>query len=169
MDVVHPAAEAKSIQLVSRIGRGVGMVSADPDRMQQVIWNLLSNAVKFTPTGGRVEISLRRAGGQAEIVVTDDGAGIHPEFLPHVFEHFRQADSTSTRKHGGLGLGLAIVRRLVELHGGTVAAESEGEGRGATFRILLPFLQRAPRKTGAAKGSRRKSPRGSSTAAPAQT
>jgi PAS domain S-box-containing protein len=169
MDVVHPAAQAKSIQLVSRVGRGVGMVSGDPDRMQQVIWNLLSNAVKFTPAGGRVEISLRRAGAQAEIVVADDGAGIHPDFLPHVFEHFRQADSTSTRKHGGLGLGLAIVRRLVELHGGTVAAESEGEGRGATFRILLPLLRHASRKTGAAKGSRRKSPHGTPAASPAQT
>jgi PAS domain S-box-containing protein len=169
MDVVHPAAAAKSIQLVSRVGRGVGTVSGDPDRLQQVIWNLLSNAVKFTPAGGRVEISLSRASAQAEIVVADDGAGIHPDFLPHVFEHFRQADSTSTRKHGGLGLGLAIVRRLIELHGGTVAAESEGEGRGATFRILLPLLRHASRKTGATKGSRRKSPRGTSPASPAQT
>ncbi|HEV2801174.1 MAG TPA: ATP-binding protein [Pyrinomonadaceae bacterium] len=143
MDVVHPAAEAKSIKLVSRISQNVGMVSGDPDRMQQVIWNLLSNAVKFTPVGGRVEISLKRTGAQAEIVVADDGAGITPEFLPHVFEHFRQADSTSTRKHGGLGLGLAIVRRLVELHGGTVAAESAGEGHGATFRIRLPLLKHA--------------------------
>ncbi|HEX8459398.1 MAG TPA: ATP-binding protein, partial [Pyrinomonadaceae bacterium] len=143
MDVVHPAAEAKSIQLVSRIGRNVGMVSGDPDRMQQVVWNLLSNAVKFTPVGGRVEISLRRAAEQVEMVVADDGAGINPDFLPHVFEHFRQADSTSTRKHGGLGLGLAIVRRLVELHGGTVAAESAGEGHGATFRIHLPLIKRA--------------------------
>jgi PAS domain S-box-containing protein len=157
MDVVHPAAEAKSIQLISRIGRGVGMVSGDPDRIQQVIWNLLANAVKFTPTGGRVEVSLKRAGAQAEIVVHDNGAGIHPDFLPHVFEHFRQADSTSTRKHGGLGLGLAIVRRLVELHGGTVAAESEGEGHGATFRIHLPLLQRqTSRKIETAKDSRRK-------------
>ncbi|MDQ1522745.1 MAG: hypothetical protein QOE47_669 [Pyrinomonadaceae bacterium] len=162
-DVVHPAAEAKSIRLVSHVAPGVGMVSGDPDRMQQIIWNLLSNAVKFTPEGGRVEVSLRRtAGAQAEIVVTDDGAGINPEFLPHVFEHFRQADSTSTRKHGGLGLGLAIVRRLVELHGGTVAAESEGEGRGATFRIRLPLIRRTPRKAEAAttKSSRGKSARG---------
>ncbi|HEX9918559.1 MAG TPA: ATP-binding protein [Pyrinomonadaceae bacterium] len=168
-DVVHPAAEAKSIQLVSRIGRGVGMVSGDPDRMQQVVWNLLSNAVKFTPAGGRVEVSLRRAGAQAEIVVTDDGAGINPEFLPHVFEHFRQADSTSTRKHGGLGLGLAIVRRLIELHGGTVAAESEGEGRGATFRINLPLLRRPSRKTKTAAGSRGKRARGTHAASPAKT
>jgi signal transduction histidine kinase len=170
MDVVHPAAEAKSIRLVAHIGRSVGMVSGDPDRIQQVVWNLLSNAVKFTPTGGRVEISLKRTGTQAEIVVRDDGAGIDLDFLPHVFEHFRQADSTSTRKHGGLGLGLAIVRRLVELHGGTVAAESEGEGRGATFRIRLPLLRRPSRKNGtAAKGSRRKSAGGKLPAAPAQT
>jgi PAS domain S-box-containing protein len=168
-DVVHPAAEAKSIRLVSRVSPGVGMVSGDPDRMQQIVWNLLSNAVKFTPEGGRVEVSLRRAGAQAEIVVTDDGGGINPDFLPHVFEHFRQADSTSTRKHGGLGLGLAIVRRLVELHGGTVAAESEGEGTGATFRIRLPLIRRTPRKAGTAttKTSRGKSARGKLS--PAQT
>ncbi|HEY1404110.1 MAG TPA: ATP-binding protein [Pyrinomonadaceae bacterium] len=172
MDVVHPAAEAKSIRLVARFSQAVGMVSGDPDRMQQVVWNLLSNAVKFTSEGGRVEVSLRRAGAQAEIVVRDDGAGINPEFVPHVFEHFRQADSTSTRKHGGLGLGLAIVRRLIELHGGTVAAESEGEGRGATFRIRLPLLRRTParRKTEtAARGSRGKSAGGTHTTSPAQS
>jgi PAS domain S-box-containing protein len=155
MDVVHPAAAAKSIRLVSRIGRGVGMVSGDPDRMQQVIWNLLSNAVKFTPEGGSVEVSLKLAGAQAEIVVTDSGAGIDADFLPHVFDHFRQADSTSTRKHGGLGLGLAIVRRLVELHGGTVAAESEGEGRGATFRIRLPRLRGLRTTTHSARSAAR--------------
>jgi PAS domain S-box-containing protein len=161
MDVVHPAAEAKSIRLNARISRSVGMVSGDPDRLQQVVWNLLSNAVKFTPEGGRVEVSLKRAGAQAEIVVHDDGTGISPDFLPHVFEHFQQADNTSTRKHGGLGLGLAIVRRLIELHGGTVAAESEGEGRGATFRIRLPLLRRTSRKPATeAGGSRRKSARG---------
>jgi PAS domain S-box-containing protein len=142
MDVVHPAAEAKSLQLVASFGRNVGMVSGDPDRLQQVVWNLLSNAVKFTPEGGRVEVSLKRSGAQAELVISDNGAGINQDFLPHVFEHFRQADSTSTRKHGGLGLGLAIVRRLIELHGGTVKAKSAGEGHGATFRICLPLLRR---------------------------
>jgi len=167
LDVMHPAAEAKSIRLVARVNHNVGMVSGDPDRMQQVVWNLLSNAVKFTPEGGRVEISLKRAGAQAEIAVKDDGTGIAPEFLPHVFEHFRQADSTSTRKHGGLGLGLAIVRHLVELHGGTVAAESEGEGRGATFRIRLPLLRRTPGKTEADTRSRGKSERGAYTTSPA--
>jgi signal transduction histidine kinase len=157
MDVVHPAAEAKSIALVARFGRNVGMVSGDPDRLQQVVWNLLSNAVKFTPVGGRVEVSLKRVGAhEAEIVVKDNGAGISQDFLPHVFEHFRQADSTSTRTHGGLGLGLAIVRRLIELHGGTVEAESAGEGQGATFRIRLPLLRGVNAKSKATKGTRRK-------------
>jgi PAS domain S-box-containing protein len=161
MDVVHPAAEAKSIQLVARFARNVGMVSGDPDRLQQVVWNLLSNAVKFTPVGGRVEVSLKRAGTrEAELVVTDNGAGISQDFLPHVFEHFRQADSTSTRSHGGLGLGLAIVRRLIELHGGTVTAESVGEGHGATFRIRLPLIGRANARRSATKGTRRKRERG---------
>ncbi|HYO99217.1 MAG TPA: HAMP domain-containing sensor histidine kinase, partial [Pyrinomonadaceae bacterium] len=155
MDVVHPAAEAKSIQLVARFSRSVRMVSGDPDRLQQVVWNLLSNAVKFTPEGGRVEVSLKRAGEQAEIVVKDNGVGISPDFLPHVFEHFRQADSTSTRTHGGLGIGLAIVRRLIELHGGTVTVESEGEGRGAAFLIRLPLLRRhTTTKTTAARKKR---------------
>ncbi|HZH31495.1 MAG TPA: ATP-binding protein [Pyrinomonadaceae bacterium] len=171
MDVVHPAAEAKSIRFNARISRSVGMISGDPDRLQQVIWNLLSNAVKFTPEGGRVEVSLRRAGAQAEIVVRDDGAGISPDFLPHVFEHFRQADSTSTRKHGGLGLGLAIARRLVELHGGTLSAESEGEGRGATFRIRLPLVRRTSRNqketTGKNPPARAKRARGASSPAQA--
>ena len=168
MDVVHPAAEAKSIQLVARFARNVGMVSGDPDRLQQVVWNLLSNAVKFTPVGGRVEVSLKRAGAhEAELVVSDNGTGISQDFLPHVFEHFRQADGTSTRSHGGLGLGLAIVRRLIELHGGTVKAESAGEGHGATFRIRLPLLRRASerkqaseRKRANSAGTRRKSARG---------
>jgi PAS domain S-box-containing protein len=148
MDVVHPAAEARSIQLVARLSRNLGMVSGDPDRLQQVVWNLLSNAVKFTPEGGRVEVTLRRTtGAHAEITVKDNGAGISPDFLPHVFEHFRQADSTSTRTHGGLGIGLAIVRRLIELHGGTVEAESEGEGRGATFCVKLPLLRHTADKS----------------------
>ncbi|MGI9105727.1 MAG: sensor histidine kinase [Pyrinomonadaceae bacterium] len=147
MDVVHPAAQAKRIQLVARFEPKVGIVSGDPDRLQQVVWNLLANAVKFTPEGGRVDIALRRTKkSQAEIVVTDNGAGINADFLPRVFEHFQQADNTSTRTHGGLGLGLAIVRRLIELHGGTVAAESEGEGRGAIFRVNLPLLRRTRSK-----------------------
>lgn len=142
IDVVRPAAEAKSITLVTSFAPKVGMVFGDHDRLQQVIWNLLSNAVKFTPAEGRIEIKLKRTGTQAEIVVRDSGEGISAEFLPHVFERFRQADSTSTRPYKGLGLGLAIVRHLLELHGGTVAAESAGEGHGATFRIRLPLIAR---------------------------
>jgi PAS domain S-box-containing protein len=140
VDVVRPAADAKGIALSAELVEGVGLVSGDPDRLQQVIWNLLSNAVKFTPEGGHVEVKLRGTGAQAEIVVTDDGAGIAPDLLPYVFDRFRQGDSTTTRQHGGLGLGLAIVRHIVELHGGTVAAESAGAGRGATFRLCLPLV-----------------------------
>jgi CheY-like chemotaxis protein len=110
----------------------------DPARLQQVVWNLLTNAVKFTPRGGRVQVRLERVNSQVEIAVADTGAGIPPEFLPHVFERFRQADQKTTRHHGGLGLGLAIVRHLVELHGGTISAESGGAGHGATFTVSLP-------------------------------
>ncbi|HEX8070144.1 MAG TPA: ATP-binding protein [Pyrinomonadaceae bacterium] len=157
MDVVRPAADAKEITLNAELDGGVGLVSGDPDRLQQVIWNLLSNAVKFTPAGGRVALKLRRAGAQAEVVVTDDGAGIAPEFLPYVFERFRQGDSSTTRTQGGLGLGLAIVRHIVELHGGTVEAASEGEGRGATFRLRLALVgaRAKPAKGAAVKAGRR--------------
>jgi PAS domain S-box-containing protein len=140
LDVVRPAANARAIKLNARYDPRAAKVSGDPDRLQQVVWNLLSNAVKFTPEGGRVEARLTRVGTQAELSISDTGAGIDPQFLPYVFDRFRQADSTMTRAHGGLGLGLAIVQHLVELHGGTVSAESEGEGRGATFRIRLPLL-----------------------------
>src|SRR6185369_4255378 len=116
----------------------VGPVLGDPDRLQQVIWNLLSNAIKFTPREGRVEVHLRQAQGSVEIEVRDTGSGIRSEFLPYVFDRFRQAESTTTRSHGGLGLGLSIVRHLVELHGGTVAVESAGEGCGAAFTVALP-------------------------------
>jgi PAS domain S-box-containing protein len=141
VDGVRPAAEAKGVFLSTMLGRDVGVISADPDRLQQVMWNLLSNAVKFTPQGGRVEVELRRDGDHASVRVADTGQGVAREFLPHVFERFRQADSSTTRQHGGLGLGLAIVRHLVELHGGTVRAESEGEGKGATFTVELPTLR----------------------------
>jgi CheY-like chemotaxis protein/anti-sigma regulatory factor (Ser/Thr protein kinase) len=150
---VRPAAEAKGVFVSTMLAPDVGAIAADPDRLQQVMWNLLSNAVKFTPQGGRVEVELRRAGGQAVVRVTDTGQGITPEFLPHVFERFRQADMGTTRRHGGLGLGLAIVRHLVELHGGTVHAESEGEGRGSTFVVALPLqaaAQQAARFEGGA-------------------
>jgi CheY-like chemotaxis protein len=143
-DAVRAEAEARSIALVSDLDPAAAAVTGDPDRLQQVVWNLLSNAVKFTPQGGRVEERLARDGGQAVITVTDTGQGIPPEFLPHVFERFRQADGSSTRAHGGLGLGLAIVRHLVELHGGRVTAASEGAGKGATFTVHLPLASPAP-------------------------
>jgi PAS domain S-box-containing protein len=140
MDVLRPAAKARSIKLCARYDARAAKVAGDPDRLQQVVWNLLSNAVKFTPEGGRVEIRVGRIDSQVEIAVSDTGAGIAPDFLPYVFDRFRQGESHMTRAHGGLGLGLAIVRHLVELHGGTVAVESDGEGHGATFRIRLPLL-----------------------------
>ncbi|HJQ27402.1 MAG TPA: PAS domain S-box protein [Blastocatellia bacterium] len=141
-DAVRPAAEAKNIQLDIDLDYEAGLVSGDPDRLQQVVWNLLSNAIKFTPVGGRVSVQLERVGAEARIRVSDSGRGISAEFMPYLFDRFSQADSSLTRKHGGLGLGLAIVRHLIELHGGTVAAESEGEGRGATFEITLPLAIR---------------------------
>jgi PAS domain S-box-containing protein len=140
METVRLAAQAKSIQIQTRLDSSVGLVAGDPNRLQQVVWNLLSNAVKFTPDGGSVEVRLERVGSQSQIQVIDTGKGISPDFLPHVFEYFRQADSTTTREFGGLGLGLAIVHHLVELHGGTVWAESLGERQGATFTIRLPLL-----------------------------
>jgi len=140
METVRLAAEAKSIQIYTRLEPEVGVVSGDASRLQQVVWNLLSNAIKFTPQGGGVDIRLERIGSQAQITVSDTGKGIQADFLPYVFDYFRQGDSTTTRKFGGLGLGLAIVRHLVELHGGTVQADSPGEGQGATFTVRLPLL-----------------------------
>jgi PAS domain S-box-containing protein len=138
IESVRPAAEAKEVRVQRIMDTGVVTVSGDPIRLQQVIWNLLSNAIKFTPKGGRVQVRLERVNLHIEIGVRDSGAGIAPEFLPYVFDRFRQADQRTTRQHGGLGLGLAIVRHLVELHGGTVRAESPGQGQGATFTVLLP-------------------------------
>jgi CheY-like chemotaxis protein/anti-sigma regulatory factor (Ser/Thr protein kinase) len=140
IDVVRPAADAKHIQIASHFDESLGPVSGDHARLQQVVWNLLFNAVKFTPEGGRVEVRLERDGSRARVVVSDTGRGISPDFLPHVFDRFRQADGATTRSYGGLGLGLAIVRHLIEAHGGTVRVESHGEGLGATFSITLPFL-----------------------------
>jgi CheY-like chemotaxis protein len=137
---VAPAADAKGVRLQSVIESDVGRVSGDPDRLQQVFWNLLSNAVKFTPRGGRVQLRLQRVNSHVELSVSDTGVGIRDEFLPHLFERFRQGDSTTTRAHGGLGLGLAIARRIVELHGGRIEAFSPGEGKGATFRVALPVM-----------------------------
>jgi len=136
---IGPAAEAKGVNFITTFVPESGIVSGDPDRLQQAIWNLLSNAVKFTPEGGHVELRLTRVDSWIEITVSDDGQGINPEFLPHVFDRFRQQDATTVRQHGGLGLGLAIVRHLVELHAGSVRVVSEGEGRGATFTITLPL------------------------------
>ncbi len=132
-----------------------GPVSGDPARLQQVVWNLLTNAVKFTPKGGRVQVLLERVNSHIEISVSDTGIGIRPEFLPHVFERFRQADSSTTRRHGGLGLGLAIVKQLVELHGGTVRAKSPGEGQGSTFVVSLPItvVHEAPPDEGPTEGA----------------
>jgi CheY-like chemotaxis protein len=151
-DVVRPAAVARRVRLSVDAGpeSKVELVG-DPDRLQQVIWNLLSNAVKFTPGDGAVMLSIDRQGSALRLVVSDTGAGIAPEHLPFVFERFRQVDSSTTRKYGGLGLGLAIVRHLVELHGGTVFAESAGPGRGATFTVDLPVraLDSQPPETAA--------------------
>ena len=123
----------------------MGLVSGDATRLQQVMWNLLSNAVKFTPAGGRVTVQLEPIDRQARIRVSDTGKGIAPAFLPYVFDYFRQSDAATTRKFGGLGLGLAIVRHLVELHGGTIQADSPGEGFGATFTVNLPLMQYPPK------------------------
>jgi signal transduction histidine kinase len=143
MATVQPAADAKSVRLDVVVDPDAGTIAADPDRLQQIIWNLLSNAIKFTPAGGRVVLSLQRQHGAIAIAVRDSGAGIPSEFIPYVFDRFRQAESGAQRRHGGLGLGLAIVRHLVELHGGTVTAESAGEGQGATFRVTLPIRKTA--------------------------
>jgi signal transduction histidine kinase len=147
LESVRPAAEAKNVGLRKEIDEGARMTRADPRRLQQIIWNLLSNAVRFTPAGGHVEIVARPADpGFLEIVVSDTGSGIAPDFLPHVFERFRQGDSSTTRTHGGLGLGLAIVHDLVGMHGGTVRAESPGTGQGTTFTVRLPAA--SPRSVG---------------------
>jgi len=140
IEVVRPAADAKGVTLESVLDPSSGLVSGDADRLQQVVWNLLSNAVKFTPRGGRVQVRLQRVTSHSELTVSDTGEGISKEFLPFVFDRFSQADSTSSRKHGGLGLGLGIVRHLVELHGGTVQAFSSGLGEGSTFVVRLPLI-----------------------------
>jgi signal transduction histidine kinase len=139
IDSVGPAAMAKTIQIDLHIGDSIQFIRGDADRLQQIVWNLLSNAIKFTPHNGRIEVRLQQSGSHAEISVRDTGPGIPRDFLPHIFERFRQADS-SNKQHGGLGLGLAIVRHLVEAHGGTVSAESAGEGQGAVFIVRLPAL-----------------------------
>jgi PAS domain S-box-containing protein len=144
LETVQLAAEAKSIRIDANLDAKVGLVLGDSTRLQQVMWNLLSNAVKFTPPGGRVEVRLSQVENQAQITVSDTGKGISAKFLPYVFDYFRQADSATTRKFGGLGLGLAIVHHLVDLHGGTIQVESQGEGMGATFTLKLPLMPTQP-------------------------
>ena len=148
IEAVLPAAEAKGIQVKKSLDNRVSSISGDPARLQQVVWNLLSNAIKFTPRGGHVEVSLERVNSHIEISVADSGDGIKKEFLPFVFDRFRQADGTTSRQYGGLGLGLAIVRHLVELHGGTVKADSSGEGAGSVFTVKIPLLPVYQREAG---------------------
>jgi len=139
IETLLPAITAKSIKFTGRIKADMEPVFADPDRLQQIVWNLLSNAIKFTPEEGSVELRASRVGAHVEIAVRDSGAGIPPEFLPYVFERFRQAEAGTRRRYGGLGLGLAIARHLAELHGGTITVDSAGEGKGSTFRVFLPL------------------------------
>ncbi len=149
---VQPSAEEKGIHIQKHIN-ATGTISGDSSRVQQILWNLLSNAVKFTPSGGKVIVTVRRLNRSLEIQVADTGRGLSPDFVPHVFERFRQADGSTTRSHGGLGLGLAIVKHLVELHGGTARAESPGENRGTTFVITFPVIgEPAPRSGSDAAG-----------------
>jgi signal transduction histidine kinase/ActR/RegA family two-component response regulator len=161
VDAVRPAAEGRGIHIETAFDAEAPAINADPGRVQQVVWNLLMNAVKFTPRGGQVRLCLDRLGSHVRIVVRDTGQGMTPDLLPHIFERFRQADSSSTRPHGGLGLGLSLVKHLVELHGGTVHAESPGPGQGATFTVALPIAldipAGAPSVTPAAPGFERRS------------
>src|SRR5262249_36993886 len=138
VQTIHPAADAKGISIEANLPSEIGQITGDPTRLQQVIWNLLSNAVKFTPEGGRVEVGLERIDPHICIIVSDTGKGISPDFLPYVFDRFRQFDASSARRYGGLGLGLALVKYLVELHGGTIEVESAGEDQGTTFKVTLP-------------------------------
>lgn len=140
VESVRPAADARCIHLQTALDRLTSRISGDPDRLQQIVWNLLTNAIKFTPKGGRIVVWLECIESDVEITISDTGQGIGPELLPHVFDRFRQSDSSSSRNHGGLGLGLSIVRQLVELHGGTVTAESRGEGEGTTIRVIFPLV-----------------------------
>ncbi|MDT7689962.1 MAG: hypothetical protein QOE46_2721 [Acidobacteriota bacterium] len=149
VEATRPAAESKGIRLTTVLNPRAGPINGDADRLQQVVWNLLTNAIKFTPKDGQLLVKLESVASRVEITVQDTGIGISPEFLPHIFDRFRQADPGTNRVHGGMGLGLSIVRQLVELHGGTVRAESEGEGKGSTFVVSLPFitLKEVPERT----------------------
>jgi CheY-like chemotaxis protein/two-component sensor histidine kinase len=152
IETVRPSIEAKQIRLTHTFDTRAGAISGDPARLQQVVWNLLSNAVKFSPKGGHVRVVFERVDSHVEITVSDNGQGISPEFLSEAFESFRQADGSASRRYGGLGLGLAITKHLVELHGGTIRAHSEGIGKGATFTVKLPLASvHAERPTRAAR------------------
>ena len=139
LDAVRPAADAKGIAFVTRFAADGATVLGAPERLRQVVWNLAMNAIKFTPSGGRVEVTVEPQDRDVHVVVADNGVGINAAALPYIFEPFHQEDSSTTRAHGGLGLGLALVRRLVELHGGDVRAQSPGKGRGATFTVAIPL------------------------------
>jgi CheY-like chemotaxis protein len=154
VESLRTAADAKGVNIHMLLDPAAGTVSGDISRLQQVVWNLLSNAIKFTPKGGRITLALSREKQYAQIAVMDTGQGIAREFLPHVFERFRQADPSSRRAQGGLGLGLAIVRHLIELQGGTVTAKSDGVGQGATFTVQLPSVLSAMSQTGETKSPR---------------
>jgi PAS domain S-box-containing protein len=153
MDTIQPAAQVKGVAIHAEIDRTIGPMAGDSARLQQIVWNLLSNAVKFTPEGGRVDVRVERLGDQAHVIVRDTGIGIHPDFLPAIFERFRQADSATNRRFGGLGLGLAIVKELAQLHGGAVEATSDGEGEGTTFRVRLPMGEADGRPDASLRGS----------------
>jgi len=166
VEAVRPAAEAKGIGIRKVLDLAAGPVTGDPGRLQQVMVNLLTNAVKFTPERGRVEVGLQRRGEQAEITVADTGIGIAASFLPHVFDRFRQADASIHGRYGGLGLGLAIVKHLAEAHGGSVTAQSPGEGCGATFILRLPLAPRRVEPAPARPAQAAAVPRGSASGAP---
>jgi signal transduction histidine kinase len=153
VDSLRPTAEAKGVEISSHLVAAGELVAADPERLQQVFWNLLGNAIKFTPAGGRIEISLEAVDGELHVRVSDTGEGIEPDFLPHMFDRFRQGDARTTRSHGGLGIGLSIVKQLVELHGGTVSGSSAGRGAGSTFTVVLPAADR-PRAEASARSAR---------------
>jgi CheY-like chemotaxis protein len=157
VDTVRPAAQERNIRVGRLTGPHPGPVNGDAGRLQQVVWNLLVNAVKFSPDGGRVQVELDRVDSSAKIVVRDNGEGITAEFLPHLFERFTQADNTSRRSHSGLGLGLAIVYQLTELHGGTVSAHSDGPGKGSTFTVTLPLAEGSLEATSFAASNEAKS------------
>jgi signal transduction histidine kinase len=143
LDTVRPAAHAKGTTVSTTIASGITILCA-PERLRQVVWNLAMNAIKFTPTGGHIDITVARTGDRADVVLRDTGVGISPDVLPHIFEPFRQEDSSTVRGHGGLGLGLALVKRIIELHGGTARGESAGKGQGATFTVSIPVAPPRP-------------------------